>query len=193
MDPINEVSFKTINLDNKSNSDGSDSDKYVDLEEIIKEQDKDKNNIYQIQLSNDEMMIKLVGKEFYVPDVIIMENFGPDNKLSLYSCLYEENDFNLKTESGLNDTKDFLHPLLKLIERNNDTYTIFSIVVKFKELAFNIKITDFELFIIFNKNEDDCIYTYAIEKNIDSKNIIEKILEYYNLIIDTKEYLKKNQ
>ena len=98
MDPINEVSFKTTdlekNLDNKSDSDGSDSDKYVDLEEIIKEQDKDKNNIYQIQLSSDEMMIKLVGKEFYVPDVIIMENFGPDNKLSLYSCLYEENDFN---------------------------------------------------------------------------------------------------
>jgi hypothetical protein len=117
MDPINEVSFKTINLDNKSNSDESDSDKYVDLEEIIKEQDKDKNNIYQIQLSSDEMMIKLVGKKFYVPDVIIMENFGPDNKLSLYSCLYEENDFNLKTESGLNDTKNFLHPLLKLIEK----------------------------------------------------------------------------
>ena len=37
------------------------------------------------------------------------------------------------------------------------------------------------MFIVFNKNEDDCIFTYPIEKNI-----IEKIIEYYNQIVNTK-------
>lgn len=172
----------------------SDSEKYIDLEDIIKEQDKDKSNIYQIQINNNEMIIKLVGKEFYVPDVIIMENFGPEDKLSLYSCLYEEDDFNLNTESGLQESKDFFHPLIKLIEKGVDnSFTIYSIVVKFKELIFDTKITDFELFVVFNKYEDDFVYTNSIEKNVDSKNIIEKILEYYNHINDTKEYLSNNK
>lgn len=170
------------------------SDEYIDLEDIIKEQDKDKNNIYQIQIDNNEMIIKLVGKEFYVPDVIIMENFGPDDKLSLYSCLYEESDFNLNTESGLQESKDFFHPLIKLVERGSEnSFTIYSIVVKFKELIFDTKVSDFELFVVFNKYEDDFIYTNPIEKNIDPKNIIEKILEYYNHINYSKEYLSNNK
>jgi hypothetical protein len=202
-------SFTNVDINKISDSD-SESDEYIDLDEIVKEQDKEKNNIYQIQITEEGMMIKLVGKESYVPDVIIQENFGPDNKLSLYSCLYEEDDFilqikkeDLENKSGIQDEikeqlesnqdDGFYHPLIKLVERSGESYIIYSIVVKFKDLVFNTNIKDYELFIVFNKYSDDFVYTNPIEKNIDSKNIVEKIIEYYNHINDSKEYIKNNQ
>ncbi len=172
----------------------SDSDEYMDLEEIIKEKDKDKSNIYQIQIFDGELIIKLVGKEFYVPDVIIQENFGPDNKLSLYSCLYDENDFELGKEDENKDlVEDFFHPLIKLVERESDSFSIYSFAVKFKNIVLNEKFSDFELYLVHNKKDNDFVYTQLIEKNINSENIIEKILEYYNRIVETWKYIENNQ
>ncbi len=183
-----------IKDENSGPENNSDSDEYVDLEEIIKEKDKDKNNIYQIQIFDNELMIKLVGKEFYVPDVIIQENFGPDNKLSLYSCLYDENDFELGREDENKDpVEEFFHPLIKLVERESNAFSIYSFAVKFKNLILNEKFNDFELYMVHNKKDNDFVYTQLIEKNINSENIIEKILEYYNRIVETWKYIENNQ
>ncbi len=183
-----------IKEENSGQENNSDSDEYVDLEEIIKEKDKDKNNIYQIQIFDNELMIKLVGKEFYVPDVIIQENFGPDNKLSLYSCLYDENDFELGREDENKDpVEEFFHPLIKLVERESNAFSIYSFAVKFKNLILNEKFSDFELYMVHNKKDNDFVYTQLIEKNINSENIIEKILEYYNRIVETWKHIENNQ
>ncbi len=183
-----------IKEENSGQENNSDSDEYVDLEEIIKEKDKDKNNIYQIQIFDNELMIKLVGKEFYVPDVIIQENFGPDNKLSLYSCLYDENDFELGREDDSKDpVEEFFHPLIKLVERESNAFSIYSFAVKFKNLILNEKFSDFELYMVHNKKDNDFVYTQLIEKNINSENIIEKILEYYNRIVETWKHIENNQ
>lgn len=193
MEFVSNISNNISNSDSNSNA-NSDSDEYVDLEEIINEQNKDKNNIYQIQIFDNELIIKLVGKEFYVPDVIIQENFGPDNKLSLYSCLYDEDDFELGKEDENKDlVEEFFHPLIKLVERESDSFSIYSFAVKFKNLVLNEKFNDFELYIVHNKKDNDFVHTQLIEKNINSQNIIEKILEYYNIIIDTWKYIEKNQ
>ena len=167
----------------------SDSEEYVDLEEMIKEREPDKKNIYQIQISEESMIIKLVGRESFVPDVIIKENFGPDDSLSLYSCLYDEDDFKI----NIDENKNYFFPLIKLIEKKVENIVIYSFTVKFDELIYDSAIKNYELFVVFNKYEDEFIHVNSIEKNINSNNIIEKIIEYYNHILDTKDYIKNNQ
>ncbi len=180
--------FSDNNFANKKNLD-SDSDSYVDLEDIIKEREPDKKNIYQIQISEESMIIRLVGRESFVPDVIIKENFGPNDSLSLYSCLYDEDDFKI----NIDENKNYFFPLIKLVEKKQDNFIIYSFTVKFNELVYDSAIKDYELFVVFNKYSDDFIHVNPIEKNINSNNIIEKIIEYYNHILDTKEYIKNNK
>lgn len=184
------------NISNPSNLDeqinnlnlDSDSEEYVDLEEMIKEREPDKKNIYQIQISEESIKIRLVGRESFVPDVIIKENFGPNDSLSLYSCLYDENDFKI----NIDENKNYFFPLIKLIEKKEDNIIIYSFTVKFTELIYDLDINNYELYIVSNKYEDDFIHVNSIEKNINSNNIIEKIIEYYNHILDTQEYIKNN-
>ena len=125
----------------------SDSEEYVDLEEMIKEREPDKKNIYQIQISEESMIIKLVGRESFVPDVIIKENFGPDDSLSLYSCLYDEDDFKI----NIDENKNYFFPLIKLIEKKEENIVIYSFTVKFDELIYDSAIKNYELFVVFNK------------------------------------------
>ncbi len=192
-----------MNIIDKSDSESD--NEFIDLEDIIKEQDPDKFNIYQIQLTNNEMIIKLVARESYVPDVIIKENFGKNGSLSLYSCLYSEDDFKI----NIDENSNYYFPLIKLIEKSNDQtksdqtdtsnqsntsnqiepiFTIYSFTVKFTNLSFDTKISDYELYVVFNKSNEDFVYTNLIEKNVNSNNIVEKILEYYNHITDSINY-----
>ncbi len=94
---------------NKLSESDSEPDEYINLEEIIKNNEPEKKNIYQIQINPDSIIIRLVGRELFVPDVIIQENFGPKNSLSLYSCLYEEDDFNI----NIDENKNYFFPLIK--------------------------------------------------------------------------------
>ncbi len=177
-----------LNKQNNNLNLDSDSEEYVDLEEMIKEREPDKKNIYQIQISEESMKIRLVGRESFVPDVIIKENFGPNDSLSLYSCLYDENDFKI----NIDENKNYFFPLIKLIEKKEDIIVIYSFTVKFTELIYDLDIKDYELYIVSNKYEDDFINVKSIEKNINPNNIIEKIIEYYNHILDTQEYIENN-
>ena len=78
-------------MNEKSNLD-SDSDEYVDLSEQINDNTE---NIYQFALSENQLILKHIGKCNVVPDIIIMEKFGPDSNLNLYNCVYSKTELKL--------------------------------------------------------------------------------------------------
>jgi hypothetical protein len=153
--------------DNLENSD----EEFINIEHIISTQTK--NNVYQIQVTNENILIKLVCTETFIPDVIIKENFGSNNDLSLYSCLFEQNDFNKYN-------LDILYPLIKLQKKNNSIIKNYAIAVKFKnKIIFDIQSLDFDIFFVSNINDNQNIIVHEIDKNITPTNIIEKLFEYY--------------
>jgi hypothetical protein len=67
----------------------SDSDEYIDLSTCIQDNLK---NIFQFHLLNEKLSINHIGKSTDTPDIIIMENFGPDLNMSLYNCVYSQDE-----------------------------------------------------------------------------------------------------
>ena len=158
------------NSEDLSNS-SSDEETFIDINELIKSQLK---NIYQIQLNNDKLMIKHVGRGSEVPDIIINESFGKKNNLSLYSCVYLENEIEfLKSEKN----NDKFLPIIKLIEKVEDKSTIYSLSVKINNfINYNEDVSDFSIYLTYNANSD-FLYHTPLEKNINQGNVIEKMLE----------------
>jgi hypothetical protein len=150
----------------------SDSDEYINVESIMESL---KQNIYQIQLDKEEVFIKKIGVGDSAPDVIIKEDFGLNNELSLYNCVYLENELNTIG----NNT--YFYPIIKLIDNiKNDKVITSSIAIKFKEnLSIDTKINNFDLYFVKNIVSDDFIKVLGLEKDVFSENIIEKII-YYN-------------
>ena len=157
-------------FDNQTNSDSDDT--YIDINDILKEQLK---SIYQIQINNESLIIKHIGKGSHVPDMIIKEGFGKNNNFNLYNCVYMESEIDfLKIE--LNNNK-FL-PIVKLVEKMESNNKIYTLSVKVNELLnFNELCTNFNLYLTYPL-ANDYINDIEIEKTINSSNIIEKMLEY---------------
>ncbi len=171
-------------IDTNLNSDSS-SDEFIDIEEILERNNQKKLDIYQIQINDDKLNLKVIGKEFFAPDVIIKENFGPDKNMSLYSCVYTDEEL----FENLTCNQIFF-PLVKLvINCSPDDITTFSIAVLFNNLhnLENISpddITDFMLYLVYNKKNNERVHTKELEKNINSDNIIEKLIEYANIVLE---------
>ena len=149
----------------------SDEETFINIEEINKEQ---LNPIYQIQLNNEELTIKHIGNGSHVPDFIIKESFGKNNNLSLYSCVYtnDEIDF-LKKESN----NDKFLPIIKLIEKMENYNNVYSISVKINDFTdYNKIITNFKIYLT-HTNKDGYIQDIELGKDINSLNIIEKMIE----------------
>ena len=159
-----EIIKEQINID-------SDDEQYIDINDILKAQLK---NIYQIQINNESLIIKHIGSGSHVPDIIIKEGFGKNNNLSLYNCVYMETELEfLKTE--LNNNK-FL-PIVKLVEKTGTDIKIYSLSVKINSLVnFNELITNFNIYLTYSLSTD-YINQIELDKNINSSNIIEKMLE----------------
>lgn len=160
--------------ENKKNSvtdDESDDDTYINITEMLDIQIK---NIYQIQINNEIVVIKHIGRGSHVPDIIIKENFGKKKNLNLYNCVYanQEIDF-FKTK--VDEEKFF--PIIKLVEKLEPENKIYSLSIKLKCLFnYNEPLTDFNLYLTYSTNSGH-IYHIELDKNINSTNIIEKILE----------------
>jgi hypothetical protein len=171
-----------IKLDNSDNSDNS-SD-YLNLEELIQEQMKgiEIKNIYQIQITNEKLLISHISKNQISPDIIIQENFGPESQYSLYSCVYIQDELEKNNDS-------IYYPLVKLVELykknelNQEKIITYSIAVKFNnqfnlESNVNKELDDFKIFIVANEKNKENIYTNEIPKDITQLNILEKLIEY---------------
>jgi hypothetical protein len=162
------------NLDNSDNSD--DETQYINIDEKFKEGLK---KIYQIQINNSKLQIKLVGLASETPDMIIKENFGINSNLNLYNCVYsnEEIDFLFKEIH-----EDKFIPIIKLIEKKQtdikkSSENIYTLSVKFSDKIFlDLPIDFFDIYLTYTTGEKYIEYL-KLEKEINPSNIIEIFLE----------------
>ncbi len=146
-------------------------EEFINLDDYINDT-VDKKKLYQIQLLNNNFIVKHIGNSnTNPPDMIIKENFGVDNSFNIYSSLYLEDE--------LLDYKDKIIPLIKIT--NSKLNNKYSLCIKYKDYV-NENNT-YELFFVYNDN-DKVICEPINEKdkqNINPDNIIEKLFE---LVID---------
>ena len=190
---------KDINTDSDLDSDlDSDSDEYIDLSNYM---ENDLKHVFQFHLMNEKLLIKHIGKSSDTPDIIIMENFGPDSNMSLYNCVYSHdelesiktdisNDDNIiltnghKLENELEDNLEHLKlffPIVKLIVKlNQDTNIIYCIAIKLnQEIVYEKEIKEWDLYWIeYSSSNKETFKTKKIEKDINPTNILEHLILY---------------
>lgn len=178
-------------LNDSNNSD--DSDDYVDLADKAKENLK---HIFQFHLNNEKLFVKYIGKSSDPPDIIIMENFGPDKNLSLYNCVYSHDELesvnksvkngviNINENENENENMNFdqlelFFPIVKLVVKDKDNITISSIAIKLEqEIVYEKEIDNWSLYWVENLNTSEFIKTLKLKKDINPRNILEKIVHY---------------
>jgi len=179
----------------------SDTDEYIDLSLCVEDNLK---HMFQFHLIDEKLLIKNIGKSSDTPDIIIMENFGPDFNMSLYNCVYSHdelesikteisNDNNIiltnrdKLENELEDNLKHLKlffPIVKLIVKSNQEINVIScFAVKLnQEIVYEKEIGDWDLYWIeYTSSNKETFKTKKIEKNINPKNILENLIKLYVL------------
>jgi len=187
------------NITNLNLEPDSDSDEYIDLSVCVED---DLKHIFQFHLSNEKLIIKHIGKSTYTPDIIIMENFGPESNMFLYSCVYSQDELesskkleisneneeigitnsNSNFENSENNLEDFklFFPIVKLIiKSSSDNYIITSIAVKLnQQIVLENEIKNWDLYWIENSSlNKEHFKTLKLEKNINPTNILENIIK----------------
>ena len=159
-----------VNVDSDSESDW---DEYVDLSLKFQSESED---VYQFTLNNEKLELKNVGKFTKTPDIIIKEKFGPESNMNLYSCVYAQHELMIETD-------ELFFPLVKLVIESKTNVIITCIAIKLNQPlqinnGNNNEINIWELYWLENKSDSEHIKTLKIEKNIDSTNIIEKLIDF---------------
>jgi hypothetical protein len=162
---LNKIEEKSEN-----NSETSDSDEYINVADLVLES---KNNIYQIQLWDKYLVISKIGEGSHAPEIIIKENFGPQNNLFLYSCVYLEGEI----ISSKTDDKKFL-PIIKLVEKNEVNKISSICIILYSEIKYDIPLYEFDTVFTQVSEESDYILNFELDKNINTKNVVEKLFEY---------------
>ena len=134
-------------------------EKYINLDDLI---NNEKYTYYQLQLNNENLMIKTVGTGSKMGDIVIKENFGKNNNYTIYSCIYEKKDFEIIKQKYI--------PLIKI----TDNIRIYSIgVIINEEIKENILIRNFEVYMVHGHK---IFKTIKLDKDVNNKNIIEKLI-----------------
>lgn len=172
----------------------SDSDDYVDLSEYVQDNLK---HIFQFHINNEKLSLKYIGKSSDTPDIIIMENFGPDSNMSLYNCVYSHEELeSIKKSESNPDGKIIIHtnpdnpddnleqlrlffPIIKLVVKESDNTIISSIAIKLEQsIVFDGVINEWSLYWVSNSNKSEYIKTLKLEKNINPTNILEQLIHH---------------
>ena len=185
--------------DSDSDSD-TDSDEYIDLSNYM---ESDLKHMFQFHLIDEKLLIKHIGKSSDAPDIIIMENFGPDSNMSLYNCVYSHDELEtikkkncndniilineIKLETGLEDNIEdniedlkLFFPIVKLIVKpNQETNIISCIAIKLnQEIVYEKEIVKWDLYWIeYSSSNKETFKKKRIEKNINPKNILENLIK----------------
>jgi hypothetical protein len=140
-----------------------DNEKYINLEDLI---DTEKYIYYQLQLNNDNLIIKKVGSGSKMADIVIKDNFGKNNNYTIYSCIYEKTDFDIIKKKYI--------PLIKI----TDNIRIYSIGVIIDEEIIDNDCEDKILtkFGVYLVHGCKIFKTIRMDKDINNKNIIEKLI-----------------
>ena len=171
----------------------TDSDEYVDLSSYIEDKLK---HIFQFHLNNEKLSFKYIGKSSDTPDIIIMENFGPESNMCLYNCVYSHDELEsikkLETNSdnkiivqiNPNSQEDNLEqlrlffPIIKLVIKEKNNTIITSIAIKLEqEIVYDGSIENWSLYWVKNSNISEYIKLIKLEKNINPTNILEQIIK----------------
>jgi hypothetical protein len=157
----------------------SDSDEYIDLSTNLQDTSE---NIYQFTISDEQLILKNIGKFSIVPEIIIMENFGPDSNLSLYNCVYIQDELDEHS-----DNTEMIFPLIKLVKTNKipeqnpeqilDDVAFIGIKLD-KFTKSDTQIENWSLYWIGNTHNCEHVKLLKLDKNINSSNMVEKIISY---------------
>ena len=144
-------------------------EEYINLEELIEEKQK----LYQIQLNNEILIIKNIGYGIVAPEVIIEENVGIDNNLSIYNCILSQAEIDSYSK------ENSYYPIIKLDEKKSeDIINTYILSIKLsKEIELDKELEEFEIFLILIDGETGSIGYKILEKNITSKNIVEIVIK----------------
>ena len=108
--------------------------KYINLDDLI---NNEKYTYYQLQLNNENLIIKTVGTGGKMADIAIKEKFGMNNNYTIYSCIYEKKDFDIIKEKYI--------PIIKI----TDNIRIYSIgVIINEEIKENALLNNFEVYMV---------------------------------------------
>ena len=119
-----------------------------------------KKDYYQIQLNNNEYIIKKIGCGKEIGDIVIFENIGQNNKYSLYACVYEKEEMELM---------DYI-PIIRLSDETHN----YCICFKTTKLVYDNIDKNFELYFMHGIKQKNI---FKLDKNINSKNIVETMIE----------------
>lgn len=182
------------NTNTNIDCDDTDSDEYVDLSSSV---ESNSENIYQFSLNNEHLMLKHIGKCNVAPDIIIMENFGPNSNLNLYNCVYASSELDtliksidVNTNENQRETNELFFPLVKLIKSHNEQFDIACVAVKLLSgidgfvrtdnsnlIQTDVNLNNWELCFVEYKHDDLDVKIIYLDKNINPSNMIEKIIE----------------
>ena len=146
--------------------------------------------IYQIQLENEKILIKKIGKSKTSDHIQIFKDIGPDNNISLYSVVYTEEELKECLSTG------GMFDLLKLYEKNNKDNMITNLCVKIHENIFekgleNYIIKEFDIYLISEiENNENKFISKVEQKNLNKNNMIQQILETHEEMKKTKYKIK---
>lgn len=180
-----------IDIKKNSNIDlDSDSDEYIDLSNYV---ENDLKHMFQFHLIDKKLLIKHIGKSSDAPDIIIIENFGPESNMSLYNCIYSHDELeSIKTNESNNSLLNnneldenlehlkLFFPIVKLIVKTNlETNVIYCIAIKLnQEVVYEKEFGDWDLYWIeYSSSNKETFKTKKLEKNINPQNILENLIK----------------
>jgi hypothetical protein len=144
----------------------------INLNDYIKD-----DEIMQIQINDDELIIKKIGKSKINNDIIICENIGKNKNISLYSIMYSNEE--LKYYNEISN----LFNIIKLHEKNENENILFNLSVKIKEeIEINKIIKNFDIYFILSVDDKKKEYFKKYDKKINKNNIVETIISEYLLV-----------
>lgn len=149
--------------DNNSDNSEKNSEEYISIEELMTSKD-----FYQIQLNNDKLIIKCIGKTINKNDTNNYFKCYEKNNLTFYNKLYYNEDFDIN-----NITKLFC--VIKMSIVNGTTTNSYNISVKFNTIEFNKELDDFELY--YTELVDGNFSKKLINNDINKDNIINKLVD----------------
>lgn len=124
-------------------------------------------DIFQIQLNNEILIIKKIGKSSNTDDLIIVKN----KNISIHSVVYSMEELSDCQKTGGN------FDLLKLYDKENNSITYLSVIINKYEIEKNMN--DFRVLIFTIYENKEKRYFREVEKKINKKNIVEKIILHH--------------
>lgn len=131
----------------------------------------EQEDIFQIQLNQETLIIKKIGKSSNTDDLIIAKNIGKNKNICIHSVVYSIKELDDCQETGGS------FDLLKLYDKENNSITYLSVMIDKYKIEENIN--DFKVFMLTIYKNKEKRYFREIEKKINKKNIVEKIILHH--------------